>query len=67
MKLAIYVWRSVRAGADTKTEKSRRTQELPDEVAETLRENRERQATERLVAGELWQDHNLGRDGARRR
>jgi integrase len=58
-KLAIYVWRSVRAGGDTKTEKSRRTLELPDEVAETLREHRKRQATERLAAGEGWQDHNV--------
>ncbi|MGH3380295.1 MAG: site-specific integrase, partial [Actinoallomurus sp.] len=58
-KLAIYVWRSVRAGGDTKTEKSRRTLELPDEVTETLREHRKRQAAERLTAGELWQDRNL--------
>ena len=32
-KLAVYVWRSVRAGGDTKTQKSRRTLEVPDEVA----------------------------------
>jgi integrase len=58
-KFAIYVWRSVRAGGDTKTEKSRRTLELPDEVAETLREHRKRQAKERLAAGEMWQDGDL--------
>jgi integrase len=58
-RFAIYVWRSVRAGGDTKTEKSRRTLELPHEAAETLREHRKRQAIERLAAGGLWQDDNL--------
>lgn len=58
-KLAIYVWRSVRAGGDTKTEKSRRTLELPDEVAETLRAHHKRQVSERLIAGEAWQDNGL--------
>ena len=32
-KLAVYVWRSVRADGDTKTQKSRWTLEVPDEVA----------------------------------
>ena len=32
-RLAIYVWRSVREDGDTKTEKSRRTLELPDQAA----------------------------------
>ena len=36
-KLAVYVWRSVRAGGDTKTQKSRRTLEVPDEVARALK------------------------------
>jgi integrase len=58
-KFAIYVWRSVRAGGDTKTEKSRRTLELPQEVVDALRAHRKRQATERLAAGGLWQDDNL--------
>jgi integrase len=35
-KFAVYVWRSVRAGGDTKTQKSRRTLEVPDEVARAL-------------------------------
>jgi integrase len=56
-RFAIYVWRSVRANGDTKTEKSRRTLELPTEAAEALREHRARQAKERLAAGPLWQDH----------
>jgi hypothetical protein len=36
-QFAIYVWRSVRASGDTKTEKSRRTLELPTQAAEALR------------------------------
>jgi len=58
-RFAIYVWRSVRANGDTKTEKSQRTLELPGQPAEALREHRTRQATERLAAGPLWRDHNL--------
>jgi integrase len=58
-RFAIYVWRSVRANGDTKTEKSRRTLELPAQAAEALREHRSRQAKERLAAGPLWQDHGL--------
>jgi integrase len=36
-KFAIYVWRSVRAGGDTKTKKSRRSLALPKRAAEALR------------------------------
>ena len=41
-RFAIYVWRSVRADGDTKTEKSRRTLELPGQAADALREHRAR-------------------------
>ena len=58
-RFAIYVWRSVRANGDTKTEKSRRTLELPTQAAEALRTHHVRQATERLMAGKLWTDHGL--------
>ena len=58
-KLAVYVWRSVRAGGDTKTQKSRRTLEVPDEVARAFREHHKKQAATRLRAGETWQDHDL--------
>jgi integrase len=58
-RFAIYVWRSVRANGDTKTDKSRRTLELPGQAADALREHRARQAKERLAAGPLWQDHGL--------
>jgi site-specific recombinase XerD len=44
---------------DTKTDKSRRTLELPGQAADALREHRTRQAKERLAAGPLWQDHGL--------
>jgi integrase len=47
------------ASGDTKTEKSRRTLELPAQAAEALREHRARQAKERLAAGPLWKDHGL--------
>jgi integrase len=53
------VWRSVRAGSDTKTERSRRTLGLPQSAVAALREQRKRQAVARLAAGELWQDHGL--------
>jgi len=36
-RFAIYVWRSVRAHGDTKTRKSRRTLELPNQAAKALR------------------------------
>jgi integrase len=58
-KFAVYVWRSVRADGDTKTEKSRRTLEVPDEAAEALKTLRKRQAAQRLKAGEDWHDNNL--------
>jgi len=58
-KFAVYVWRSVRAGGDTKTAKSRRTLEVPDEVARALRQHHTKQAARRLRAGEGWHDQDL--------
>lgn len=58
-QLAVLVRRAERAGGDTKTAKSRRTLALPRRCAEALREQRVRQAKDRLVAGSLWKDHNL--------
>ncbi len=55
----MFVWRADRAGGDTKTPKSRRTLALPRRCAEALREQRVRQAQDRLVAGPLRHDHNL--------
>jgi integrase len=58
-RFAVYVWRSVRADGDTKTEKSRRTLEIPEEAATALKTHHTSQAAERLKAGVLWQDHGL--------
>jgi integrase len=53
------VWRSVRAGGDTKTRKSRRTLALPQRCVDVLKARRVAQAKEREAAGELWQEHGL--------
>jgi integrase len=58
-RYAIYVWRSDREGSDTKTEKSRRTLALPRRCVEALRQQHEQQERDRLMAGELWQEHGL--------
>jgi integrase len=58
-QFAVCVWRSDRAGSDTKTAKSRRTLALARRCAAALREQKVRQAADRLSAGRLWQDHNL--------
>src|SRR5215468_4838214 len=58
-QLAVFVWRSDRAGGDTKTPKSRRTLALARRCATALREQKIRQVADRLAAGRLWQDHNL--------
>jgi hypothetical protein len=59
-KLAVYLWRSVRAGGDAKTQKSRRTPEVPDEAARALRQHHTKQAARRLrAAGETWQGNDL--------
>jgi len=58
-KYAVYVWRSVREDCDTKTELSRRTLEIPDKVADALKEHHTQQAKQRLQAGQAWQDNDL--------
>src|SRR6266705_560873 len=55
----VAVWRSVRAHAETKTERSRRTLGLPQLAVEALRALLESQADERLLVGERWQDTGL--------
>jgi integrase len=52
------VWRSVRAGGDTKTRTSRRTLALPERCVEALNEQRQRQSAQRL-AGPRWEDSGL--------
>jgi integrase len=58
-KYAVYVWRSVRVDGDTKTEKSRRTLEIPDDVARALKDHHAEQAKQRLKAGKAWQDNDM--------
>jgi integrase len=58
-RFAVYIWRSVRTAGDTKTKKSRRTLELPDEVVQALRKHHRRQAGDKLKAGERWQENGL--------
>ncbi len=58
-QLAVFVWRSDRAGGDTKTPKSRRTLALAHRCSTALRDQKVRQAEDRLAAGRLWQDQNL--------
>jgi integrase len=58
-RFALYVWRSVRKHGDTKTEKSRRTLEIPQQAAEALRKHHTRQAANRLRAGDAWQANGL--------
>jgi site-specific recombinase XerD len=53
------VWRSVRAGGDTKTRGSRRTLALPERCVEVLEEHRDRQRGARTEAGERWADRDL--------
>ena len=55
----VAVWRSVRAHGDTKTEKSKRTLRLPERAVAALRQHKARQAGQRLLARELWQEHDL--------
>lgn len=58
----IAVWRSVRAGNDTKTRKSRRTIALPVRCVEALRRHRDLQANDRLSAekrGATWHNTDL--------
>jgi integrase len=47
----IAVWRSDRAGGDTKTARSRRTLRLPEIALGALRERKAAQAADRLKAG----------------
>ncbi|MGH3942518.1 MAG: site-specific integrase [Pseudonocardiaceae bacterium] len=55
----IEVWRSVRAGGDTKTKKSRRTLALPPQAVDVLKTHKAGQARDRLAVGQLWQETDL--------
>jgi integrase len=55
----IEVWRSVRAGGDTKTRKSRRSLQLPQRCVDALRLHREHQDQARKDVSGRWQDNDL--------
>ncbi|CAM3615035.1 site-specific integrase [Isoptericola cucumis] len=55
----INVWRSVREGGDTKTQKSRRTLAISGYVAAVLIEHRAKQAAIRARAGDAWKENDL--------
>lgn len=56
---SIMVWRSVRAGGDTKTRKSRRTIALPGRCVSVLREHHALVVKLKADAGHAWQEHDL--------
>jgi integrase len=56
---SIQLWRSVRAGGETKTKRSRRTLELPALCVDALREHRQRQLAQRIRMGQRWVDNDL--------
>jgi integrase len=56
---SIMVWRSVRAGGDTKTRQSRRTLALPVRCVEALAFHRHYQDRQRNTAGPRWHEHGL--------
>jgi len=53
------VWRSVRAGGETKTRSSRRTLALPHRAIVALREQHDRQTAARQRAGAGWAAHDV--------
>ena len=55
----VEVYRSVRAGGDTKTRRSRRTLALPTRCVEALRRQKAQQAADKFAAGECWPDTGL--------
>jgi integrase len=56
---SIQVWRSVRAGGDTKTKKSRRTLAMPIRCVEALRQLQQCQEHDRVQAGSRWHHTDL--------
>ena len=56
---SIQLWRSVRAGGETKTKRSRRTLELPALCVDALGQHRHRQLGQRIRMGERWVDNDL--------
>jgi integrase len=55
----VAVWRSVRAGGETKTRKSRRTLALPARAVDALRRQAAAQDSMRRAAGDRWHEAGL--------
>jgi integrase len=55
----VAVYRSVRRGGETKTEKSRRVFQIPEIAVAALRELVLKQAADRAKAGTAWKENNL--------
>ncbi|HEX5252772.1 MAG TPA: tyrosine-type recombinase/integrase, partial [Mycobacterium sp.] len=55
----IMVWRSVRAGGDTKTKKSKRSLALPQRAVDALVSQRKRQQIHQFNIGDRWTEHGL--------
>ncbi|MFL6144345.1 MAG: tyrosine-type recombinase/integrase [Labedaea sp.] len=58
-KAHVDVWRSVRAGGDTKTPKSRRSLAIPQRCVDALRAQQVRQDTMCQAAGNKWRENGL--------
>ncbi|MER6758011.1 site-specific integrase [Micromonospora echinofusca] len=56
---SVQVWRSVRAGGDTKTKRSRRTLALPQRCVSALHLHRQQQDQDQADAGKDWQPLGL--------
>jgi integrase len=55
----VLVWRSVRVGGDTKTEKSRRTLGLAQIAVQALQRQQAQQEEDKALVGPLWEEHGL--------
>ena len=58
-KYAVYVWRSVRQDGDTKTEKSRRTLEIPERRCQGTQRAPHPTGQAEAPAGKAWNDNDL--------
>lgn len=58
-EFAVYVWRSVRAGGDTKTKRSRRSLKLPTRCIRPMIDVWDHQQEAKAKAGDAWQNTGL--------
>jgi integrase len=55
----IKVWRSVRAGGDTKTRKSRRSLAMPQRAIDALKAHKAMQDVQRTLSGKHWKEQDI--------